>query len=152
MTRHEFFDFFCRALHFLRSTLKFRRLTLANKINDGDSHTARVQGDLEASTQVPHITDEGIEILKQLYHQDVDVHKEITLSSPIGICDNYMVPNPLELRTATAAFFCPLLFSSLGLGAFYELLCNVLLERSVVFVSENLNLLTSASYFLITTT
>ncbi len=148
MTRHEFFELFCRALLLVRSTLKYRRLTIANQINDGDSHAARVQGELEASTQVPHMTEDGVELLRRIYMQGVDVHKEIALSATIGACESYKVPDCTEKRKETAAFFCPLLFSTLGLNEMYELLCSLLIERSVVFVSENLNLLTSASYII----
>ncbi len=57
----------------------------------------------------------------------------------------YAIPRG-DLARASAIFFCPLLFSALSLDSFYDLLCNVYLERCIIFVSENLNVLTSSMY------
>ena len=41
-------------------------------------------------------------------------------------------------------WYCSCLFSSISLNNFYKVLLSVMLEKSVVFVSENLGLLTSS--------
>lgn len=83
-----------------------------------------------------------IELLKSLYRQDVEFNKEII--SPLQT--PFIIPSFSELRKQVAMFSCPVLFSCLGLHAFNEVLSNVLLERNILFVSENLNYLTSAVY------
>jgi len=80
------------------------------------------------------------ELLNELYKQDVEMNKEILV--PLG--KSFKVPNFSELNKQVAMFSCPVLFSCLRLHVFYEVLCNILLERRVLFVSKNYNLLTSA--------
>ncbi len=145
MTRHEFFELFCCTLHFIKNTLKFERLTLTNEFTHIENHAKRVQDDLEASTKLPFITEHAIEILKKLFVQDVKIGKELILTPLKDIYDGYKykVPDFEELRKSVAGFFCPLLIGALGVEGFYKVLENILLERSVLFVSENLNLLTS---------
>ena len=148
MTKYEFFDLFFNVLQFLKNTLKYYRLELANQKDDENSRALRIQNDLEASTLVPNMAADGVKILKHLWNQYPDTHCNIGMpSTKGGICGDYIycVPNMIELRKVNAVNFCPLLFSSLASHVFYELLCNIYLERSIIFVTENLNLLTSSA-------
>jgi len=151
MTRHEFFEVFCFALHFLKNTLKYQRLTIAGEKAEYDNHAARVQNDLEASTKLPYITEDGLYMLRQLYEQEVALKKEIILSSLNEVQDEYTfkVPDFEELRKSVAHFFCPMLFNALSLESFYKMISCIFLEKSILFISENLNLLSSAVYFFI---
>lgn len=124
MTLHEFFDFFFTALNVLKEKIVSELIIQESSIE---------------------LTKETLALLSELYRQDVEIHKQIQvpLNAP------FMVPSFDELRKQVAAYACPLLFNSLGLHAFYEVLSNILLERRVLFISENLNLLTSAVYSII---
>eukprot|EP00826_Nyctotherus_ovalis_P063603 TRINITY_DN9330_c0_g1_i13.p4 TRINITY_DN9330_c0_g1~~TRINITY_DN9330_c0_g1_i13.p4 ORF type:complete len:123 (+),score=46.86 TRINITY_DN9330_c0_g1_i13:1331-1699(+) len=121
MTLHEFFDFFFTALGLLK-----RRIALELFNQEGAAE----------------LTESAVELLKELYSQDVELHKQLVM--PLDKSFVFAVPSYEELRKQMAIFFCPLLFNCLGLHAFYEVLSNILLERKVLFISENLNLLSSA--------
>ena len=56
----------------------------------------------------------------------------------------YELPKRKNLTKYTSSFLCPPLFSTLSLDAFYEVLCNIYTEHLVIFVSEDLDLLTSS--------
>lgn len=85
-----------------------------------------------------------MQILEHLSNQNVIINQELTIVP--SKLDSYIVPTFEQLRKQIADYFCPLLFSSLGIHGFYEVLSNIFMERSVVFVSENLNVLTSSVY------
>ena len=86
-------------------------------------------------------------ILTPLYETFVnDKLCRITISSTLNAIIPYTYSFPIkhELQKQNLFSMCPLLFSSLDLNNFYEILCNLYLEHTVIFVSENLNLLTSS--------
>ncbi len=85
-------------------------------------------------------------ILKKMYETDVQGASFITLPPVPKISIKafaYALPKG-ECTERSAVFFSSLLFSMLKPHDVYEIVCNVLLEHSVIFVSKNLNLLTSA--------
>jgi len=121
MTLHEFFDLFFTILHHLKDKL----------INEVITQECSIK-----------LREEIISLLGDLYSQDVRIHKQIKVSH----IEPFTVPSFDELRKQVASYACSLLFNYLSLHVFYEVLSNILLERRVLFVSENLNLLTSAVY------
>lgn len=131
MTMHEFFDLFYYTLDVIKNTFKFP--TTVKEIED-------------LSKLNVNITDTGRRILENLYSQEVRFNNEITIPSAKDIYNDYIyrVPNLDSLRKSTINFFCPLLFNTLGMDNFTELLMSILTEKSILFVSENLNLLSSA--------
>jgi len=56
---------------------------------------------------------------------------------------SYLLPKS-DCSERSGIFFCGLLFSVLKPHDIFEIICNILLEHSIVFVSKNANLLTSA--------
>lgn len=96
------------------------------------------------------MTERGQSILTRLYSQDVSVYKELVIPSFKDPFDKftYRIPDFDSLRKATVNFCCPLLFNALDLDAFIELLISILTERPILFVSEDLNLLSSSVYCL----
>ena len=81
----------------------------------------------------------------------LDKSVDFPLNETISICMNnncgeirYTFPNDLEDCLLIENFwFCPTLFSLFYLEDFYRLLTAVLLERSLIFVSDNLTILSS---------
>lgn len=130
MTYNEFFEFFFNALIVFRCVLKKE----ANNLS-------------ETTSKTPQINKDDIKKLKKLYFQDIDVNRTIAIDSAKQLnCYKYIVPNFSDIIKASAKCFCPILFSSINLNAFYQILCWAFIEGSIIFVSQNLNLLTSASY------
>ncbi len=78
-------------------------------------------------------------ILQKLLETNVDV---VTSISAPGIA--YTLPRPDDGERSAARFFAGPLFSVLRPADFFTLMCNLMLERSVIFVSKNLRLLTSS--------
>ncbi len=87
------------------------------------------------------------EVLHKLFETNVDNASKIGIPQPLMKSFSYSVPKVKD-GTNAAAFFCGMLFSVLKPNDFFELMCNIMLEHSVVFVSQNYNLLTSAVYSL----
>ena len=125
LTTHEFFDFFYNILNLIKATFDFTSL-------------------IKSPSDEITMTESGNNILKELYSQTVGINKEISI--PAYTDYSFKVPDFTSLRKSTTNFFCPLLFSALGLDNFVELLMNILTERSILFVSEDLNLLSSSMY------
>lgn len=149
MTYNNFVEFFIQALNFIRNTLKFTRQTIATNLDEIEENIEmQVKKQIDAYIQEPYISMEGKEVLKNLYYQDIGAKNKLKINTQdisFG-CYEYVIPDYLDLRKAVANCFCPVLFSSLKLQVLYEVLTNVFTERSIIFVSQNLNLLTSASY------
>lgn len=57
---------------------------------------------------------------------------------------DFVVPKKADIKKSSISYLCPPLFSSLSLDAFYDILCNLYTEHFVIFVSSDLDLLTSA--------
>lgn len=127
---HEFFDFFYNALNIIKNTFTF---------------PITVQG-IKNLSEIMNMTERGQSILTRLYRQEVTVYKKITIPFFKGANEEYtyIVPDFDSLRKSTINFCCPLLFDALDLDAFIELLISILTERSILFVSEDLNLLSSS--------
>lgn len=93
------------------------------------------------------------QMLKKLMEVNVDNSNAITIPPQASKMSKsyytYTIPRQKD-NEKSAVFFCGLLFSVLKTNDFFELMCNMFLEHSVVFVSENYNLLTSAMYLLLT--
>lgn len=124
MTYCEFFDLFFNAL-------KIIQIELCNTMNLKES---------------PYINEEVLEMLDNLFYQDISEGKQILIIPPQNSldCYKYLIPKPKGIRKEALSLFCPPLFASINPHYFYEILCNVLLEKSIVFISENTNLLTSS--------
>ena len=80
-------------------------------------------------------------ILASLYNLPIN---NSTTTIKIGRKLFYSIPKIQDLPKASAAFLCPFLFGSITLDSFYEILCNIFIERSMIFVSADLNRLTSS--------
>ena len=130
MTMHEFFDFFYYALNTIKNTFCFPTTIK----------------DIKTQNEIINMTEKGQSILTRLYTQEVSVYKKIIIPSFKGSDEKYIysVPDFDSLRKSTISFCCPLLFDALDLNAFIELLISILTERSILFVSEDLNLLSSS--------
>lgn len=86
-------------------------------------------------------------ILEKLYSADMTM-PEIVINSTNGLFKDIYYPIPKADANSLALFFCPLLFSAIDHSLFYKILCATMLEYSVIFISPNLALLTSAMYIL----
>lgn len=158
MTYFEYYDLFFNVLNMIRNTLKCERLSIAiNRPSleatkgvklPQESNASHVKKQIEAYLEVPYINQEGKDILAYLINQDFGEGKQISIDPAQNAFENYkyIIPKSGEIRNATLNFFSPILFSSIGSHVFYEILCSVFLEKSVVFVSENYNLITTAVY------
>jgi len=85
------------------------------------------------------------QILISLYNANNHL-TQITVTAPQDIFPSYTYPilKPQALSKTSASFLCPFLFASLSLDNFYKVLCSIYLEYSIIFVSDNLNVLTSS--------
>eukprot|EP00826_Nyctotherus_ovalis_P006012 TRINITY_DN1137_c0_g2_i1.p1 TRINITY_DN1137_c0_g2~~TRINITY_DN1137_c0_g2_i1.p1 ORF type:complete len:282 (+),score=59.22 TRINITY_DN1137_c0_g2_i1:1621-2466(+) len=72
---------------------------------------------------------------------------EVVINSTNGLFKDIYYPVPKADVNNLALFFCPLLFSAIDHSLFYKILCAIMLEYSVIFISPNVALLTSAMYF-----
>ena len=84
-------------------------------------------------------------MLGEIYKTAVDPACPVALSiSPkLPAC---IIPAQHELNMNSANYFAPELFSSIPLDSLYQLICCILLERSVIFQSRDLHRLTSSMY------
>ncbi len=86
---------------------------------------------------------DSLEILKKLYEFKGSAVSEVTIpASPFPVV--YKMPSQSELTINSTGYFCPTLFSALPLDTIYQLLCCILLERSIIFQSEDMHILTSS--------
>eukprot|EP01022_Parablepharisma_sp_SALTPOND_P031428 TRINITY_DN799_c0_g2_i2.p2 TRINITY_DN799_c0_g2~~TRINITY_DN799_c0_g2_i2.p2 ORF type:complete len:462 (+),score=33.51 TRINITY_DN799_c0_g2_i2:1520-2905(+) len=123
MTYYEYFELF---LHSLR---------VISTLSQMEQKYGSVEPSMDSKT-----------ILKKLYETDVKSLSAITVPAVHKLSTkafSYVLPKG-ECTERSAVFFCSLLFSMLKAHDVYEILCNIFLEHSVIFVSKNLNLLTSA--------
>lgn len=147
MSYFEFFDLFFGLLHLIRNILRCERLaTAANKQFGEVKDNLMNIYQIEACVQLPYINKEGAEILKKLLNQEFGDGKELIFVTNHKAIENFkfIFPKGEDIRKAALNCFCPIIFSSISHDMFYEILCNVLLEKSIIFVSENYNLLASA--------
>lgn len=87
------------------------------------------------------VGDEGLVLLEEYYSSSFapGISLPIALDSVVG--ESYRVPK--DLRYIDAEWTCPVLFSLLELDDFFKLLCAIAHEKSVVFVSSDLDSVTS---------
>ncbi len=155
MTYYEYFDCFFKILHLLHNILRLHRISATPKLCDASpmSFQDQIFAEIENSPTAATHTFAIEPVLIALYNTDMILPLTTLTVSPTqaGLVPcKYSLPKLVELPKTSAAFFCPVLFQALDLDAFYDVLCSIYLEHCVVFVSENLNVLTSAMYFLCT--
>lgn len=78
------------------------------------------------------------------YLNQISLEKDLSIVIPLDSVENIEYDFPEDLKFLDQLWFCPLLFSSLRLSDFYRIFCAILQEKSVVFFSKNLDLLTSS--------
>ena len=92
-----------------------------------------------------------METILTIYYTKVDKSNEYPYSELVSIKINknlgeinYTVPQTKdECQLMEAYWYCPTLFSIFQIDDFFKVLTAVLLERSLIFVSDNLTILTS---------
>lgn len=143
MTYYEYFEFFFKVLSIFRDISRLDRMTAAKSEEQENSLMAEISSSSKASDN----TQSFEHILVSLHNTIMGNHLNlIAVNSPQNLFPLYTYPvlRSQALLKATAGFLCPLLFASLSLDNFYEVLCNIYLEHSVIFISDNLNVLTSS--------
>lgn len=142
-------SFPCFELHFkvlfkLLSLEKVQRMSDASEFFVGRESigecTMRQAYSLEGENK-REVGDESLVLLEEYYSSSFapGVSLPIALDSVVG--ESYKVPK--DLRYIDAEWICPVLFSLLELDDFFKILCGIAHERSVVFVSSNLDSVTS---------
>ena len=141
VTEQEFFDFFDIVLYCINKILKLDRLNAMSEFENDEKN---------GQVEIPYITTYGEEILNTLYKQNVKENCEITIPSFDDLYNEYIykITSVNDLRKSAMQNFAPHLFSALKADSIFQILFNIFIERSVLFVSENLNLLTSSMYFM----
>ncbi len=126
LTRHPYFELFYQTINAIHREIV-------------------EESDKSCKDQRETIANPGVaKILEALYSEEPGGEKgQIVVS---GIVPPYIVPKAEDEARNAVGFFCPTLFAALPRPALCELLCSILLERSVIFQSSSLNLLTSAMY------
>jgi len=149
MTFYEYFDCFYRVMHLIRDIIRMQRISAAAN-HPELSLEARILAEIEFSAEFSDNTRDIEPLLINLYNTDMEICNmgQIVISPTLeGLVKyTYNIPKSSEISKNSASFFCPLLFSSLNLDSFYDVLCSIYLEHCVIFVSENLNILTSSMY------
>jgi len=120
MTYYDYFDFFLHALWTISS------------LSQMSDNYFEVKPSLKAKN-----------ILKDLYETDIECLLNITVPSSNNNGLFTFKLAKYEAKNKAAAFLCPQMFSILTAHDLYNILCNILLERSTIFVSKNLSLLSS---------
>jgi hypothetical protein len=126
-------------LHYetLCSILFLKRLHRMNLMSESDV------GEITPSLSNLHITDEGVELLEELGKVNYfEERSEIVLKTKSMDCLKYQVPQ--NVRYLDVAWLCIPLFSSLPVEDLCWLVSALVQEKSIIFISNNLGLLTSA--------
>jgi len=138
MTCYEYFECFFEILKVIKELMQ-KKVNSLNMILD-------VKKVSEADINSEHVKDLN-SFLFALYSVNLDNTPSRIIVPPIQIGlskYDFPLPKPNEIKQSSVSFLCPSLFSSLSLDAFYEVLCNLYIERCTIFVSSNPNLLTSS--------
>jgi len=86
--------------------------------------------------------------LEFLYNINITNLCELTISAPYFIKEmSFILPKRNEISLYCATFFSQVLFSAVPDNILYDILCFALLEKSIIFISQDLNLLTNSMYF-----
>lgn len=100
-------------------------------------------GEITPKLSNMHVTEEGIELLQELEKVNYfEERTEICLKTKSMDCLKYQVPQ--VVRFIDVAWLCVPLFSSLPVEDLCWLISALVQEKSIVFISNNLGLLTSA--------
>jgi len=94
-----------------------------------------------------HVQHSNLEsILQKLYETKLEQGRKITIPLTIGNSTefSYIIPKPNEVLIQSSLYLCPTLFSALSLPVLYEIICNVLVEKSILFQSNDIHLVTSS--------
>ncbi len=129
MTYHQYFDLFYRLLDDIHEELNTQDLEAAS---------------IEEGEELPHVS-KLRDALGRLYSSPLEDLEQLSLPLwDLGVkpLSCYSLPHSGNMHEEMARFFSLTLFSTLSLPQFYELWCNILLERSVIFQSTDLTRLT----------
>ena len=138
LSYHACFDLHHKLLTYLRKIKRMRRLSAVMK---GKTEPRLSRGFRQALSRLADFSTEEMRLLTEYYsYPEVLPGQQIVLT-----VDNigniiYSMPTLSELDTR---WCCPTLFSALNLPDLFLVLAAVMCEKSVVFVSERLGLLTS---------
>lgn len=145
MSYHEHFEVFFKILNLFKDILKYERMAAASSLHS-ETCGAAIFTEIDCCNDTLEHTVKLEPLLLSLY--DADSSLAQVAASPEGF-PQYVYPlaSSGEVHRTAAGFLCPFLFASLALDSFFEVLCSIYLEQTVVFVSDNLNILTSSMYF-----
>jgi len=143
MSYYEHFEVFFKVLNLFRDILKYERMTAASNIQNYESN---IYTEIDCCNNTLEHTIKLEPLLESLYDAD-NSGTQLTIVPEGYQKYTYPLSQGEELNKLSASFLCPFLFASLSLDSFYEVLCSIYLEQTVIFVSENLNILTSSMYF-----
>jgi len=143
MTYYEHFEVFLKILHLFRDVLKYERMAATKDYKmEYNTFAAKIVTEIDYCANLKDTTAHLESLLVSLYNTKEPFTK-ITIK-PQGYQQfTYPLAKPNELHKSSAGFLCPFLFSTLNLDNFYEVLCSIYLEQTIIFFSENLNILTS---------
>ena len=101
--------------------------------------------DIHAATQVPLIVPAIEELLREFSKVNVtDPNINLSVSALNCIIKHKIPESPRDLQLYNLRWQTPLIMSALGPDSFLEIIYSIMLEKSVIFVSDNLPLLSSA--------
>eukprot|EP00826_Nyctotherus_ovalis_P045328 TRINITY_DN5005_c0_g1_i2.p3 TRINITY_DN5005_c0_g1~~TRINITY_DN5005_c0_g1_i2.p3 ORF type:complete len:142 (-),score=33.18 TRINITY_DN5005_c0_g1_i2:508-933(-) len=140
MTYYEYFEFFFKMLYLFQDLIRLERISSASD----QLLNSKVKADISNYVSTSRCAGNMESMLASLYGTQMG-NKQTQITVPyISTPQTHSLAKSQNLHKDTASFLCPLLFSSLDLDSFFEILCNVYLEHSIIFVSSNLNVLTSS--------
>jgi hypothetical protein len=123
MTYYDYFEFFYKILHHLKTTIHYKQQTNKVKVNiyaTSLNDTLKFIYDTSANkptVRVPSMRNEMVIV-------------------------NYDLPKMQDNHSVS--YLCPMLFTSLDLDSFFTIFCNLLIEHCMIFISNDLNVLTSS--------
>ena len=126
MTYYDYFEFFYKILHHLIAIIRCEQSEVKVKTKEIDLYAAS----LNYALRLLYNTSTNKSTVKI-----PSTKNEITIL-------NYDLPKPQE--HPSVSYLCPILFTSLHLDSFFTILCNLLIEHSMIFISDDLNVLTSS--------
>lgn len=133
----------CFELHF---TILNRMLDLKRTSRCDMTQIFLETGDVSVFFLEDFISYEEIALLNKYYSHlsQNSLDQGLSISIPLDSVESIEYEFPTDLKLLDQLWFCPMLFSSLKLSNFYLIFCAILQEKSIVFFSTNLDLLTSS--------
>ena len=154
MTKHRYFDVYLSFMSAIFNLYKLERFNILNeeskiqqvtsaKLEDSEIN---LFNEIKAAVKVPLIFREIEEILKSFTQFNFQGRDSINFKNDILRCSIHQkIPQSIkESQIADMMWLSPMFLSALTSSQFLKILYAMMLEKSIIFVSDNLPLLSSA--------